>query len=93
MLLTAESYRLLDSFREFQNPESLKALERTRSGTGVAAAVPVSFPESYPFFLLAHTPNTGNPRSGYFNCALAETAVVFLVLVLSSPRKDIINFL
>ena len=28
-----------------------------------------------------------------FNCALAEIAIVFLVLVLSSPKKDIVNFL
>lgn len=28
-----------------------------------------------------------------FNCALAELAIVFLVLVLSSPKKDMVNFL
>jgi hypothetical protein len=54
----------------------------------------VSFPESYPFYILALLPNaSGGPQPSYFNCALAETAVVFLVLILSTPRKDIINFL
>lgn len=94
--------RLLDSFREFQNPLSLEALKSTRSGSSLAAAVPVSFPESYPFFLLAHLPNSERDISvastqsitpAYFNCGLAESATVFLVLVLSSPKKDILNFL
>lgn len=96
--------RLLDSYREYQNDESLKALERTRSGTALAAPIPVSFPESYPFSLFAQAPNTERTdiMSGastqsvqvtYFNCTLAEIGVVFLVLVLSSPKKDIFNFL
>lgn len=62
----------------------------------------MSFPESYPFFLLAHLPITDRDLSSastqsvsttYFNCGLSETAIVFLVLVLSSPKKDILNFL
>ena len=66
--------------------------------------MPVSFPESYPFSLFAHTPSTDQNVSSaaassqsiqgaVFNCTLAEIAVVFLVLVLSSPKKDIMNFL
>ncbi|KAH8119460.1 cytoplasmic protein [Phellopilus nigrolimitatus] len=66
--------RLLDSYREFQNQDSLKALERTRSGQALASPVP-------------------SIQVSVFNCTLAEIAIVFLVLVLSSPRKDIINFL
>lgn len=32
-------------------------------------------------------------QGALFNCSLAEIAIVFLVLVLSSPKKDILNFL
>ncbi|KAL5528219.1 DCK1 [Sanghuangporus sanghuang] len=96
--------RLLDSYRELQSPESIRALERTRTGYALVAPVPVSFPESYPFSLFAHAPSTDRDVSSaaassqsvqgvVFNCTLAEIAVVFLVLVLSSPKKDIINFL
>ncbi|THH08148.1 hypothetical protein EW145_g2899 [Phellinidium pouzarii] len=94
--------RLLDSYREFQNQDSLTVLERTRTGQALAAPIPVSFPESYPFSLFSHAPNTDREIStastssvqvSVFNCTLAEIAIVFLVLVLSSPKKDIFNFL
>ena len=82
----------------------MRALERTRSGQSLAAPVPISFPESYPFSLFALAPSsdrgvstaTNSSQSiqgALFNCSLAEIAVVFLVLVLSSPKKDILNFL
>ena len=98
----ATNRRLLDSYRELQNRESLLALQRTRAGPTLAALVPVSFPETYPFTLLAQAPNsdrettstsTQSISESYFNCALAETAIVFLVIILSSSKKDIINFL
>jgi dedicator of cytokinesis protein 3 len=92
--------RLLDSYREFQNPASHRAIERTRGGpTTVPAQIPVSFPESYPFPLVAYLPNVAktspplSPSEALFNPGLGETAIVFLVLVLSSPRKHILNFL
>ncbi|TDL26056.1 cytoplasmic protein [Rickenella mellea] len=92
--------RLLDSYREFQNPLSLKALERTRPAASQPASTPVSFPESYPFSLQAHLPNSDRESSpiqsqakSFFNCGLAESAIVFLVLVLSSPKKHLVNFL
>ena len=77
-------------------------MERTKSGQALASVVPISFPESYPFSLFAHAPATERELMGsssqsmqvsVFNCTLAETAIVFLVLVLSSPKKDILNFL
>ncbi|KAF9071101.1 hypothetical protein BDP27DRAFT_1505129 [Rhodocollybia butyracea] len=87
--------RLLDSYREFMNPESIKALERTPASRSSA---PVVFPESYPFTLLAYLPS--NPSSRHFtgggqifNTGLAETAVVLLVLILSSQTKAISEFL
>ncbi|KAF5386256.1 hypothetical protein D9615_002431 [Tricholomella constricta] len=92
--------RLLDSYREFLNPVSRKAIER--SPTTLKAPIPVTFPESYPFSLLAYLPdaprgpnNTPLPGEGdaLFNPGLGETAIVFLVLILSSPTKHILDFL
>lgn len=92
--------RLLDSYREFQNPASRRAIER--SPTTLKAPIPVTFPESYPFSLLAYLPdaprgpnNTPLPGEGdvLFNPGLGETAIVFLVLILSSPTKPIVDFL
>lgn len=94
--------RLLDSYREFQNPANHHAVERTRTPTTTTAAVPVTFPESYPFSLMALLPNA--PRNAtttslmhednmVFNPGLGETAIVFLSLVLSAPTKHIYNFL
>jgi dedicator of cytokinesis protein 3 len=57
------------------------------------------FPHTYPFSLVANTPPNKNPFSsqpvlqGVFNCALGETAMVILTLILSSPRKHIVSFL
>lgn len=92
---------MLDSYREFQSPANHRAVERTRSPTTTAIPVPVTFPESYPFSLVSLLPNA--PRNSpntltsdcnlFFNPGLGETAIVFLSLVLSSPRKHILNFL
>ncbi|OJA18408.1 hypothetical protein AZE42_06392, partial [Rhizopogon vesiculosus] len=94
--------RLLESYREFQNPANHRAVERTRTPTTTTAAVPITFPESYPFSLMALLPNA--PRNAtstslthednmVFNPGLGETAIVFLSLVLSAPTKHIYNFL
>ncbi|KAJ4468210.1 hypothetical protein J3R30DRAFT_1684989 [Lentinula aciculospora] len=88
--------RLLDSYREFMAPESMTALEHTPS---TKSTVPVVFPESYPFSLsiyLPQPPSYPNRVTGgalLFNAGLAETAVVLLVLILSSPPKAISEFL
>ena len=39
------------------------------------------------------TPASPSSTSSYFNCGLSETATVFLSLILSTSKKDIINFL
>lgn len=92
--------RLLDSYREFQNPASRKAMER--SPTTLKTTIPTTFPESYPFSLLAHLPdaprgpnNIPIPREGdnIFNPGLGETAIAFLVLILSSSTKHILDSL
>ncbi|KAG7090843.1 hypothetical protein E1B28_009925 [Marasmius oreades] len=92
--------RLLDSYREFQSPPTLEALTRLRTPSTVKAAIPVPFPESYPFSLLAYYPEVEKTSlrvqphaEQLFNPGLGEIAIVFLVLLLSSPTKDILNFL
>lgn len=95
--------RLLDSYRELQAPASRKVVEQIHSQISFKASIPVTFPESYPFSLLATLPeiprsagvSTTLPKNAdnLFSPALGETAVVFLVLVLASPVKDILNFL
>ncbi|KAI6032808.1 hypothetical protein F5J12DRAFT_902576 [Pisolithus orientalis] len=90
--------RLLETYREFQNPANHRALERARTPTTVTAPIPVSFPESYPFSLMASLPNvqkssgSGDDNKN-FNPGLGETAIVFLALVLSAPTKHIYSFL
>lgn len=90
--------RLLETYREFQNPGNHRALERARTPTTVTAPIPVSFPESYPFSLMASYPNAqrssvSGDDSKSFNPGLGETAIVFLALVLSAPTKHIYSFL
>ncbi|KDQ57741.1 hypothetical protein JAAARDRAFT_194025 [Jaapia argillacea MUCL 33604] len=94
--------RLLDSYREFQNPASLKAIERTRSPTTTTSNFPIAFPESYPFSLLAQLPpsirrshGSSSPPENHslFNPGLGEAAIVFLALILSSSKKTVLNFI
>jgi dedicator of cytokinesis protein 3 len=72
-------------------------VERTRSSTTIPSVLPVTFPESYPFTLVAYLPNairnTQSLKESLFNPGLGETAIVFLVLILSCPRKHILGFL
>jgi dedicator of cytokinesis protein 3 len=64
--------------------------------------VPVAFPESYPFALVARLPpsHDENKRESssladgaLFNAGLAETAVVILVIVMCCTKKHITDFL
>lgn len=94
--------RLLDSYREFNSVTSRKAMERHMSPTTNKTTVPVTFPETYPFPLLSYLPDAQRPPGGFsgngvseplFNSCLGETAVVFLVLILSSPAQDVFDSL
>jgi len=74
--------------------------EQFRSQPNYRFSSPVTFPESYPFCLLAPLPRSADvtiiaPKDAdnMFSPALGETAVVFLVLILALPVKDILNFL
>ena len=91
--------RLLDSYQEYQNPASIRALERNRSSTPVTNNFPVTFPESYPFSLVAQA-QKANPTSSMsldikpeFSPGLGETAIVILVLILSAPKRHVAVFL
>lgn len=92
--------RLLETYREFQNPANHRAIENVRTPTTTTAPIPVSFPESYPFSLMAALPKTQkgtpsvstNEHNRFFNPGLGETAIVFLSLVLSAPTNHIYNF-
>jgi dedicator of cytokinesis protein 3 len=76
-------------------------MERVRSPATMPSIVPVSFPSSYPFSLISEgsVPSKTfvhgvlHQTSNFYNCGLAEAAVVFIVMILASPRKDIITFL
>ncbi|EJD42755.1 cytoplasmic protein [Auricularia subglabra TFB-10046 SS5] len=88
--------RLLDSYTEFQSAATLRAFERNKSAATTMAAVPVIFPASHPFSLVAQYPSymaatAMYERTPFYNCGLGETAVAFLSLVLSSPRKSLVN--
>lgn len=98
-LLTV-SFRVLETYAEFQMPSNLKAIERSRSPATTPSAYPISFPSSYPFTLVANGTTTSKTIVNgvvreipdLFNCGLGETAVVFLVLILASTPKDLHNF-
>ncbi|KAK2467786.1 hypothetical protein APHAL10511_000081 [Amanita phalloides] len=94
--------RLLESYRELNSSDSRQAIERHKSVTTSKTSIPVTFPESYPFSLRSYPPDTQRSPGGFsgnaenevlFNAALGETAVVLLVLILSSPMQDILEFL
>jgi dedicator of cytokinesis protein 3 len=60
----------------------------------------VTFPESYPFSLIAQLPRPSKSFNGVyqaegqvlFSPAQGETAIVLLVILLSSPKKYLLNF-
>ena len=100
-LYQAHVRRLLDSYREIQSPASKRAIEKAKTSSTLKAPLPVTFPESYPFSLVTSLPE---PTRGVSNIlmskvdsvfypSLGETAIVFLVLILSSPIKHITTFL
>lgn len=77
----------------------MRALEQTQFTSAHAATPPVTFPESYPFSLLSHLPrwppnaSASGDMSTMFNPGLGETAMIFLVLVSSTSKKQLLDFL
>lgn len=90
--------RLLESYRELQNPLSIKIMEKSRSSSVVKNAAPTTFPESYPFSMISVLPDSHSgtkdaSRAGStYIPALGETAAVLLVIILTSPNKHILGF-
>ena len=99
--------RLLQTYKELESPELAQAIERQRSPSTVASAVPVIFPATYPFPLIARPPagqpapvampssrrHRRRPRTDFLNCGLGEIAAVLNVLLMLSPSKHLSSFL
>ncbi|KDN50840.1 hypothetical protein K437DRAFT_273050 [Tilletiaria anomala UBC 951] len=99
--------RLLQTYQELRSSETARAIERQRTPSTVASSVPVIFPSTYPFPLLAKSPagqappimtassrrNRRRPKLEFLNCGLAEIAAVLNVLLMLSPRKHLASFL
>lgn len=99
--------KLLQTYKEFHSPATRAAFERHRSPSTVSSVVPVVFPSSYPFPLVARKP-VGNVSPTpvrslrrqqrkvdypYLNLGLGEIAAVLTVLVMLSPRRHLIGFM
>ena len=92
--------RLLESYRELQNTANVYAVERKRTPTTSPSTTLVTFPESYPFSLVAQLPRAPKGFNGVyqsegqvlFSPAQGETAIVLLVIILSSPKKYLLSF-
>lgn len=82
--------RLLESYQELRNAETLQVIDRHRSLATVLAPVPTVFPSSYPFALVAHLPrsemNPTIPPKG-LNILLGEISIVLLDLITLQPPK------
>lgn len=92
-------HRLVDSYREYQSPASQRAMLQVRSTSTQPTNIPVTFPESYPFSLLSHLPkwpangSASNDFSTMFYPGLGETAMIFLVLLSVTSKKQLLDFL
>ena len=90
----------MESYRELQNTANVYAVERKRTLSTSPSTTLVTFPESYPFSLIAQLPQVPKGFNGVyqvegqvlFSPAQGETAIVLLVIILSSPKKYLINF-
>ncbi|CAO1614916.1 unnamed protein product [Sympodiomycopsis kandeliae] len=100
--------RILETYKELDSRACIKSLERHRSASTIASTIPVIFPSSYPFPLIAKQPeghqkqmppaNTSrrqrqSDRFEFLNCGLGEVASVLSMLVMLSPRKHLAGFL
>ncbi|KAI0268791.1 cytoplasmic protein [Gloeopeniophorella convolvens] len=92
--------RLLEAYRELQSTPNAHAVERKRTPATAPSTTLVSFPESYPFSLVAQLPRVPKGFNGVyqaegqvlFSPAQGETAIVLLVIILSSPKKYLLSF-
>ncbi|SPO22504.1 related to dedicator of cytokinesis protein 3 [Ustilago trichophora] len=99
--------KLLETYRELSSRATIRALERHRAPSTTPSPVPVIFPSSYPFPLVAKRPqgnasvvngpssrrNRRRDRTEFLNCGLVEVSAVLMVLIVLSPRKHLSSFL
>lgn len=99
--------KLLETYRELSSKATIRALERHRAPSTTPSPVPVIFPSSYPFPLVARRPqgnasivsgpssrrNRRRDRTEFLNCGLVEISAVLMVLIVLSPRKHLSSFL
>nr|CDI52117.1 related to dedicator of cytokinesis protein 3 [Melanopsichium pennsylvanicum 4] len=99
--------KLLETYRELSSRATTRAVERHRSPSTTPSPVPVIFPSSYPFPLVAKRPqgnasvvsgpssrrNRRRDRTEFLNCGLVEISAVLMVLIVLSPRKHLSSFL
>ncbi|BGP02104.1 Deoxycytidine kinase 1 [Rhodotorula toruloides] len=86
--------RLLDSLDEFEDPVNADAIERQRTPPASVLDIPITFPSSYPFPLLARSPTTGagaapsgSVTGRYIQPAVGEAVCTVLALIhLASPQ-------
>lgn len=92
--------RLLESYRELQNEANVHAVERKRTPATSPSTALVIFPESYPFSLIAQLPRVPKGFNGVyqtdgqilFSPVQGEIGIVLLVILLSTPKKYLLNF-
>nr|XP_019010242.1 uncharacterized protein I206_04710 [Kwoniella pini CBS 10737]OCF49023.1 hypothetical protein I206_04710 [Kwoniella pini CBS 10737] len=98
---------LYESYFDLSKSTTHSALNRQRSSptSTIWKSTPDVFPSTHPFALISELPppslleqqqnaaQDGLPNSETFNCGLAETAVVILTLILSSPQPNITRWL
>ena len=71
-------------------------IDRHRSVTTIAVPVPVVFPSTYPFALVAHRPErhqSSETAATGLNIALGEIAVVICALVNAQPHRALQMYL
>lgn len=99
--------KLLETYREMSSRATIRTLERHRAPSTTPSPVPVVFPSSYPFPLVAKRPQGGasvvngpssrrnrrRDRTEFLNCGLVEISAVLMVLIVLSPRKHLSSFL
>ncbi|GAC97073.1 hypothetical protein PHSY_004657 [Pseudozyma hubeiensis SY62] len=99
--------KLLETYREMSSRSTIRTLERHRAPSTTPSPVPVVFPSSYPFPLVAKRPqgdasvsngpssrrDRRHDRTEFLHCGLIEVAAVLMVLLVLSPRKHLSSFL
>lgn len=80
--------RLLQSFKELENPVNVEAINRARTTAAVVTPVPAIFPTAYPFSLLSTLPGAPDvSANSTTQICLGEVAAVVTTLLTLAPRR------